>query len=1553
MRKQVLLKSLLIIFIFTCFQKTYASGSDGTNGTVTPLLSTNKLTVGEPVTLSVIVSGMTNGGESKSKGDCIYSISIPEELLTITESETPSPHDLTDAGESGNGTYQHGTYTAEVPASYTFEYNVSTGEKGVENIAPVVFHPETPLAKAATNIHLFGFDANWQGINYAEKYIITLTKENEEPVVIDEEITGLSHTIGNLIPGTKYTYTLKAGYNGLESINESDPIEITTDRPVLSEEGLNAFGNVVINTSDVQVITVHGTDLQDDISLQLEEGSSFSIDKTIIGKDGDKVLNITFAPTRGGQHSDYLILNSLYALEKRILLTGTAIPPAPVATAATDEKGFGFTANWKENTYAESYLLTIYDKDKNALEDYTDLNVGSVTTYDVVNLLPNTVYSYTVKAVNSGLNSGSSNEITVTTADGAVITYSQISPFSLEVNATASKTIRVKGTNLIEKINLSISGDYFSIDVNELDAEGGSVVVTYAPTAVGAHEATLTLSSATAQDVIITLKGAGIPSPTTTLPATDLALNSFTANWNPALNASDYLLTVKQDGVTIIEDQSSEGAISFIVSELTSGKTYTYSVKVVENGQISVASDITSTYTHAAPTLSIYPEKTAVRVKWSALPGVTNYEVNLFEGDEIVAGYSGIIISENEYLFTGLNMNTLYSVEIISVYGDERYSSGKTDARTNSDSGAQLRNPGFELWDGTGTSIEPANWSSFMTGKIFALGESFARKQKVKESSNVRPGSTGKKSAFIFSDEPISGTIANGNLTTGQIQANSTTANDPSNHNKTIISDDNFNAPFTGRPDSLTVWVKYIPKTATDEARIAAAIHDNYEYRDPSASDPQADLHVIAKAQLNYAAAANNDWQRIAIPFKYEVNSLKPAYMLLSFTTNKTPGKGSANDSVFIDDILMVYNPTLTIGQPDKLKYVLGESITVPFTITGTMSPSNLNAAPNIVYMELSDKDGLFDENSRRIAQLTTDNSGTITANLPDDIELSSSYRVRIVTTNYPMTSEVSNTFVVREMPAAPVAIEATDVTAASFTANWEPVNGATGYLVLINGREITLEGGESTSCEVKNLSPETSYSYTVKAVADDLVSEPSNSISVTTASGGTITYTGETSFNTNANVAAVSILNIEGQGLIGDISVDFADNESGFFSIDKNEISLEGGELEVTYYPTSIGIHSAQLIFRSSFVNNVIVDLSGKALPVATTTTTPDDRTPVSFTAKWEATTEAEKYLLTILDNDMLPISGYIDIDTDNETAYTVTGLSPETAYNYTVKVVANGLESAVSNATSVSTLKKPQIDDAITVKKFLLNNNTTDTETITIVATDLFENKVTVAINGDYFSIDKPEVEPGEQVTITYSPVVVAKHTATLTLSSEYADNVVVDIEGTSRPIAPLALKATNTSFTSITANWEEVSAADAYLLTLKDNSGNIVSDYDQKNVGTATSIQIDGLTRLRNYYYSVETLQNDIVSLPSNVIEARTTITTDIHQLEKNKISLYPNPAKYDMFITGVIDGQEYTIIDIRGIVIQKGKINGNKISVDKLMPGMYILKMNEITSSFIKE
>lgn len=228
-----------------------------------------------------------------------------------------------------------------------------------------------------------------------------------------------------------------------------------------------------------------------------------------------------------------------------------------------------------------------------------------------------------------------------------------------------------------------------------------------------------------------------------------------------------------------------------------------------------------------------------------------------------------------------------------------------------------ITNGGFE---GSWSNNEPQGWHSFKTATGDYASFVTSNTGQFQQSTDKRPGSTGSYSAQLQS-KTLLGINANGNCTNGRINAGSMSATDASgNYAFSDPSQPNYTTAFVGCPDSLVFWAKYIPgggnvTDASNKARAHATLLTNARYQDPETKDYSA--IKIAEATSNYSATSNKGWQRISVPFVYtSVNPSQMAYMLLTFSTNATPGGGNASkkspDNVYIDDAEMIYNHSLT-----------------------------------------------------------------------------------------------------------------------------------------------------------------------------------------------------------------------------------------------------------------------------------------------------------------------------------------------------------------------------------------------------------------------------------------------------------------------------------------------------------------------------------------------------------------------------------------------------------------------------------------------------------------
>ena len=235
-----------------------------------------------------------------------------------------------------------------------------------------------------------------------------------------------------------------------------------------------------------------------------------------------------------------------------------------------------------------------------------------------------------------------------------------------------------------------------------------------------------------------------------------------------------------------------------------------------------------------------------------------------------------------------------------------------------------IPNGDFETWTYDGEDM-PNNWNSNATSDGDMNG--IMGGKQLKRSTDVRPGSSGQYSCSIWSTSTF-GVTNIGILTSGRIHFGA--ASPTSNANYIYSDRDGSNTknnvtnpcamPFTGKPTAVKVWVKYVQggtgygQYAT--AKFSAIIHGDADYVAYNLTEDDNDDNkalVVASAEQEIAYN-NGEWEQLTIPFNYTDNNVDPAYILIYAYTNAYPGKGKANDYLYIDDIELEYAPASPSG---------------------------------------------------------------------------------------------------------------------------------------------------------------------------------------------------------------------------------------------------------------------------------------------------------------------------------------------------------------------------------------------------------------------------------------------------------------------------------------------------------------------------------------------------------------------------------------------------------------------------------------------------------------
>ena len=361
--------------------------------------------------------------------------------------------------------------------------------------------------------------------------------------------------------------------------------------------------------------------------------------------------------------------------------------------------------------------------------------------------------------------------------------------------------------------------------------------------------------------------------------------------------------------------------------------------------------------------------------------------------------------------------------------------------------------------------------------------------------------------------------------------------------------------------------------------------------------------------------------------------------------------------------------------------------------------------------------------------------------------------------------SDKSNSVSITTLPNTPVAVDASDITKASFTANWNEAEGATGYTldiakdhdfsnILADYNHIDIKSG--TSLSVTGLVPVTTYYYRVTAYNKGGHSDPSDIITLVTLPNAPVAPIAtnasditKTSFTANWNEVESAT------GYILDIATD-----PGFANMlaDYNHIDIKSGtSLSVTgLVPVTTYYYRVTAYNKGGYsdLSDIITLVTLPNAPVAPIATNASDITKSSFTANWNEAEGATGYTLDVAtDHDFSNIlANYNHIDIKSGTSLSVTGLVPVTTYYYRVTAYNKGGTSNPSNIKTLVTLPSapvaPIAIDASDITKTSFTANWNEVEGANGYILDIATDPGFANMLADYNHVD---IKSGTSLSIT----------------------------------------------------------------------------------------------------------------------------------------------------------------------------------------------------------
>ena len=477
--------------------------------TVNPSTLTMNTTVGTPVTATFNVTGanLTGNVTLSISGSNVFSLST----TSISASQAQNGVNVT---VTYNPTVV-GSNEATVTLSSTDAESVTVKLNGTADAAPLETY--APVMLDASNITSTSFTATWTDATPAANVESYTLYVQDASIPVQPEIALLDTTdwsANNNIPTGWTQYNLK--------------YFSSTSACYLSTNGYVQSKTYDLTGYDKVTVMVYSQPYDQSSTNSVTVATSVDT-KTITETNGSGFNWYTFVLDCAS--SDYVKLTSVGMPDLRYM-----------------------------KVYAGDLTATQLKASETGDETYRVITGITGKSYTVNGLTEGGTFNFYVVAnyVNSAIGTSNTKQVTLLENLNPAIT---VNPATLDMTATtgetATATFHVSGANLTGNVTLALNDEsgVYSITPTTISAadamNGVDVTVTYSPTAYGNNNATITMSSADAEDVTVALNGTAtlFKAVPVMLPADEQYINltKFRADWTdatPEANVASYTLEV-------------------------------------------------------------------------------------------------------------------------------------------------------------------------------------------------------------------------------------------------------------------------------------------------------------------------------------------------------------------------------------------------------------------------------------------------------------------------------------------------------------------------------------------------------------------------------------------------------------------------------------------------------------------------------------------------------------------------------------------------------------------------------------------------------------------------------------------------------------------------------------------------------------------------------------------------------------------------------------------------------------------------------------------------
>ncbi|MFN8340232.1 MAG: fibronectin type III domain-containing protein [Cyclobacteriaceae bacterium] len=558
----------------------------------------------------------------------------------------------------------------------TYQYRLratnTAGTSGYSNSIAVSVLANAPLANTAISISASGFVARWLPVSGATDYRIDVSQSagfsTFEGLYNNLPVNGTSVSITGLSAGNTYYYRVRANNASGASVN-SNVIAVLL-KPAAPD--VLAGSDMTTNAFTANWNAQAGiTDFAIDVSVNDFISNLSGYDNLLV--NGNTVAVSGLNP---GTTYKYRVraINATGASDNSLAMAVITVPPAPVASPATQVTTAGFTANWNTSSGVPAYYLDVSDDISfgTFLTGYQ--NFASSSSSQTISGLPaGTTWYYRVRGANVSGTSTDSNVITVATLPTAP-------------NATAATAVSASGFTANWDAVPGVSS--YRVDVST-DPNFSFFVGSYFNQLVAGNSLTVTGLSAGTQYFYRVRSENGSGNSTNsvavnvlTWPSAPVANESlsvtsltFLANWNSVSTATGYYIDVSASSnfSSMIAgfDNLLVSGTSASVTVPGEGTTYYYRVRAENTSGLSASSNTVATLMRPAPPVVNAASGVGTNsfgASWFASPGATGYYLDVSNNNfaSFITPYENFLLAGTTLTVNGLNPGTSYQFRVRS-----------------------------------------------------------------------------------------------------------------------------------------------------------------------------------------------------------------------------------------------------------------------------------------------------------------------------------------------------------------------------------------------------------------------------------------------------------------------------------------------------------------------------------------------------------------------------------------------------------------------------------------------------------------------------------------------------------------------------------------------------------------------------------------------------------------------------------------------------------------------------------------------------------------------